>query len=222
MEPIAKNFSSTSEYTFPVGDGTTYKYSALTPTSANTVTMRLIYFRAKSPINWRYNSPLYKVSQAEYWDIYNTFFTLGTLTSDNPLPVERTHFSELKDRNSVELSWATATEIKSDYFSIIKSNDVIKLHEIGQIDAAGFSFNLLEYYDIGNSPYKESNYYKLINYDEDGSLQESETKVVHFDGNSEKKLYITSNPTHSTQGLTLAFMLMRKVNTKKYLVLTEC
>lgn len=69
--PIAKNFDATTEFTFPVGDGTDYRYDTFTPATTAAVTIRTQYFGVK---HWdkTLNAPLYKVSQVEHWDIYRT------------------------------------------------------------------------------------------------------------------------------------------------------
>lgn len=70
--PIAKNFNSTSEFVFPIGDGTTYRYSSFTPASTSAVTMRSAYYGSLFPLSVKFNSPIYKISQLEYWDMYRT------------------------------------------------------------------------------------------------------------------------------------------------------
>lgn len=69
--PIAKDFNSTTEFTYPVGDGTTYRYSTFTPASTSAVTMRSTYYNGKFT-DRSYNAPIYKVSRVEYWDMFRT------------------------------------------------------------------------------------------------------------------------------------------------------
>ena len=78
--PIAKNFNSTTEFTYPVGDGTDYRYSTFTPASASAVTMRSMYYGSKYP-DFSAITPIYKVSRTEYWDMYRTSGSIdGTVT----------------------------------------------------------------------------------------------------------------------------------------------
>ncbi len=253
--PIAKNFNSTSEFTFPIGDGTSYRASSFTPDEATAVTMRSMYYGSKFPLNWRYNSPIYKISQLEYWDmyrtsgttdgtvkltwdansdvgdyldlvvgyyapwwitaggnghtgnntagtvssnaswsIYDTYFTLATTTSDNPLPIELLSFNATQVGEFVELNWETAAEINSDYFSLMIYTDVKNFEEIAQLKAAGFSNDVLEYIKNDYSPSEGLNYYKLVNYDLDGTFQESEIQMVYFSGNQAEKLSLSIYP----------------------------
>jgi hypothetical protein len=69
--PIAKNFNSTTEFSYPIGDGTAYRYSTFTPASTSALTMRSMYYGSTYP-DITYNAPIYKVSQTEYWDMYRT------------------------------------------------------------------------------------------------------------------------------------------------------
>ncbi len=262
--PIAKNFTSTSEFTFPIGDGTTYRYSAFTPTSASSVTMRSMYYGSKYPFSMRRNSPIYKVSQLEYWDMYrtsgsttgtvklswdtnsdvsdvadmsvafnngtstswwedagsnsptgttsagyvssnatwddfNVYFTLATTTADNPLPVELVKFLAAGNGTTVDILWQTSAEINSDYFSVLKSTDGVNFEEIAQVPAAGRSNSLIDYSSIDTEPIIGTNYYKLVNYDFDGTFEESDVKVVYYAGEDEGEFSanIYPNPVNS-------------------------
>ena len=258
--PFAKNFNSTSEFIFPIGDGSTYRMSSFTPASGSAVTMRSAYFNTAYP-DFSTTANLYKVSRLEYWDMYrttgstngvvklswdlnsdvgthtdlvvahfdgtdwetsggvihtgnstagtvtsnaawatyNTFFTLGTTTSNNPLPVELIGFEAKGKGTAIEISWETSAEINSDYFSVLKSTDGINFEEIGQIKAAGQSSELLDYLSIDYDPNFGTNYYKLVNYDFDGSFQESDVEVVYFAGENlnDFSANIYPNPIYS-------------------------
>lgn len=258
--PIAKNFNSTTKFTFPIGDGTSYRYSAFTPASTTAVTMRSQYYGTKFPLNMNRSAPLYKVSQLEYWDMYRTsgstdgvitlswdansdvgdytdlvvayyapwwingggnnhtgnntagdvesnspftiwdkYFTLATTTSDNPLPVELKKFEVSKELDLGKISWETASEINSDYFSILKSTDGVNFKEIGQVKAAGNSNTVNNYifYDLNLS--EGNNYYKLVNFDFDGSFEESDIKIISsYDPSTNFTINVFPNPIISS------------------------
>lgn len=256
--PIAKNFTQTSTFTFPVGDGTSYRPSGFTPTTVAPVTMRSMYYGSKYP-QWRYNSPLYKVSQVEYWDMYrtsgtetgsvtlswdansdvdtytdltvayldswwsdaggnghtgnntagtvtsdaawdtyNTFFTLGTTTNLNPLPVELSMFDVTRELDLGKIEWETSAEINSDYFSVLRSFDGVNFEEIGQVKAAGNSTttNNYTFYDI--NPKEGANFYRLVTHDLDGTSESFEIKRLTFttDG-GEFAMNIYPNPVRN-------------------------
>lgn len=262
--PIAKTYSASdgAEFTYPVGDGSSYRYSTFTPASASDVTMRSMYYGTKYP-DWSYNAPLYKISRAEYWDMYRTsgsidgvvtlswdtpesgtiatpsnlvvahydgadwnsaggnnhtgnttagdvesdaawstynrFFTIGTTTSDNTLPVELTTFKVEKENENVRLNWETESEINSDYFGVLKSTNGYEFVEIDQVQAAGTSTENLNYFSYDYDPQIGNNYYKLINHDIDGSTEESTVRVINFNENGEANLSLNiyPNPTRS-------------------------
>lgn len=240
--PIAKNFDAASEFTFPVGDGTDYRYNTFTPASTSAVTIRTQYYGTKYPDKSTI-APLYKVSQVEHWDIYRTsgttdgvvtlswdaksggvgditdlvvayfdgtdwnsaggnnptgntaagdvesdaawsiydkYFTLATITLDNTLPVELVKFDAKKENETVRLDWETASEINSNYFSVLKSPNGIDFQEIDQINSAGESTELQYYFSYDYNPFQGTNYYKLKNIDNDGSQQDSEVKMINF------------------------------------------
>lgn len=253
--PIAKNFDSTSEFEYPVGDGSTYRMSTFTPDGASAVTVRSAYYNAKYP-DVSTTPAIYKVSQLEYWDMYrtsgtttgavklswdanssvldyldltvgyydgtdwddagaaahtgnntagtvisnaswntyNTFFTLATTTADNPLPVELLNFEVKEVDDFIEILWETSAEINSDYFSVLKSTDGLNFKEIAQINAAGQSSQLISYNTLDNEPTNGANYYKLVNYDFDGTFQESEVKLLYFSGENQNEFSASVYP----------------------------
>lgn len=101
-----------------------------------------------------------------------SIFTLGS--EDKPLPVELLFFEAHcigHNCSAVQLEWATATEINSDYFEIFRSNNNMQSWQpIGIVDAAGFSNNYLYYTidDVNLPNTGKTLYYKLKQVDLDG------------------------------------------------------
>lgn len=96
-------------------------------------------------------------------------FTLASVTSENPLPVELLSFTaEYKNKN-VSLEWITATEINNDYFSVQRSKDGKLFHEILRIDGAGNNSSLKQYRAVDENPLPDISYYRLKQVDYDGS-----------------------------------------------------
>lgn len=268
--PIAKSFNSTSKFTFPTGSGTVYRASSFTPETATAVTMRSMYYRARYP-QWRFNPPLGKKSEVEYWDMYrisgstdgnvgltwdansdvgttenaylrlrvaylngwwsdagqssvtgsnaagevlssnswsnyNTFFTLATDDiSINPLPVELLSFKPIKNQNNVDVTWATASEINADYFSVYHSTNGIDFEEIAQIPAAGNSTNVINYSFVHENPSNGFNYYRIRNVDFDGSSETFDIKSVQFNNEHAEVLNANVYPNPVASQLNIDF-----------------
>jgi len=125
-------------------------------------------------------------------------FALGSTTSNNPLPVELTSFSCNKVSNgTVQLSWITASESNSDYFSIEKSNDGISFESIGKKDASGNSTTTVKYTFTDTDVRAGKAYYRLKQIDLDGKSEYSDLCFVNNEL-EEYKLKIYPNPAGNT------------------------
>lgn len=108
-----------------------------------------------------------------------TSFSGGTaaliLTPDQSLPSEWLYFKGETNTKTNFLSWATASEINSDYFNIQRSKDGISFETIGAVAAQGNSTNTHHYTFDDKTPYKGINYYRLELIDTDGAISYSTT-----------------------------------------------
>ncbi|MEP7257413.1 MAG: hypothetical protein ABI687_03475 [Flavitalea sp.] len=101
-----------------------------------------------------------------------------SLTSFLALPVKMTSFrAEYKDPE-VQLTWQTASEMNSDFFSIEHSLDAIHFKEIGRKSSAGNSNSVIDYHFSDWQPADGINYYRLKQVDIDGSADLSDIKTV--------------------------------------------
>lgn len=96
------------------------------------------------------------------------------------LPIELTSFDATTNQHSVELSWATALELNSDYFDIERSTDGIHFESIGTIKASGNSSDIQNYKFSDNQPATGDNYYRLKANDLDASFSYSDIKLITF------------------------------------------
>jgi len=102
-----------------------------------------------------------KYAHVDFFDILNV----------TPLPVELLDFkAELLD-DGTKLTWSTASENNSDYFSLYRAIDTSNWNKIAHIPAAGFSTSLQEYEYIDNSILYNTTYYQLKETDIDGTMQ---------------------------------------------------
>ena len=129
-------------------------------------------------------------------------FTLASITTENPLPVSLLDFSGKYVNDFVKLKWQTASEINSDHFTIMRSNDGLNFSAIGSVKAAGNSNTLLEYYFDDREPLPGIGYYRLDETDFDGTVHRSASIAVKVPGNSGFSL-VSLVPSQESQTLQL-------------------
>lgn len=119
-------------------------------------------------------------------------FTLGSISNENPLPVELISFDALKIDQEVEITWATASERENSYFTIEKTIDGLNFKTLDTIQGTGNTNQYTAYNLIDTNPYDGLSYYRLKQIDIDGKYTFSELRSVYF-GES-KKLSLYPNP----------------------------
>ena len=95
------------------------------------------------------------------------------------IPVQLMFFRGKAVDNQTQLSWATATELNSDFFEVQRSLDLINYEGIGQIKSAGNSRTKIDYKFIDEAPLPGINYYRLKQVDKDGSNEFSKIVAVN-------------------------------------------
>ena len=132
----------------------------------------------------------------EQWFSYNgtpTPPTYSTACSD-PLPVELISFSGYSiDNKTVKLDWSTAVEINNKEFKLMRSVDSREWVELGIVKGKGNSGKLVDYTFIDYFASKNTNYYQLIQVDQDDKKKLSSIIVVNLDHN-ETEVVIYPNP----------------------------
>ncbi len=131
----------------------------------------------------------------------NTFFTLGTMNPTlAPLPIDLTDFRCSKAGiKSVNLTWNTASETNSDYFVVERSADGKNFKAIGKVKAAGNSSAPKEYNYTDNSPFMGTNFYRLKQYDFNGSNSTSNLCAVNvFNSATAGNVKIYPNPASTS------------------------
>lgn len=107
------------------------------------------------------------------------------------LPIETIDFQARQAGDHVHLDWATESEINSSHFVVMQSTDGNFWRKVGVVDAAGYSYERLEYSAIDLEPAEGVNYYKLLEVDMDGESDYSEMVAVNFEA---KEWQIFPNP----------------------------
>jgi len=119
-------------------------------------------------------------------------FTFASVSSDNPLPVTILDFGGYFNNPNVVVEWTTISEINSDYYDILHSTDTYSWSHIGRINAAGNSNEGIDYRFADNTPANGDNYYKLVQYDNDGSMHFS--KVINVPVFTSAEITVYPNP----------------------------
>ncbi|MCX6181391.1 MAG: autotransporter-associated beta strand repeat-containing protein [Bacteroidetes bacterium] len=124
----------------------------------------------------------------------------GEIVPTSTLPVKLVSFTDEKGKNFNELFWITASEINSDYFEIQRSSDAVNFENIGKVQAAGNSNDILSYTFVDYEQPSGTSYYRLKQYDYDG--QNETFNIVAIDNNessSEFKMNaLFPNPTSAS------------------------
>lgn len=96
------------------------------------------------------------------------------------LPVEWAGLSARTEGNTVQVDWATAQEINTSHFTVLRSADGLDFEEIGMVDAAQNSTVLQNYSFKDLQPMEGVNFYRLMQYDLDGKRVASDIVQVEF------------------------------------------
>ena len=112
------------------------------------------------------------------FSVYNTSWTLTSLTSI--LPIKLLYFDALPEDDNVKLSWSTATEINNDYFTVEKSIDGDNFFPIGNVSGSGNSTTTIQYSLDDNKPTYGISYYRLKQTDYDGAFSFSDVVPVNY------------------------------------------
>lgn len=99
------------------------------------------------------------------------YFTLGSGSSANPLPVELISFNVEVNRNQAVLKWITASEKDNDYFAVERSIDGKNYEVIGSVRGAGTSSVQVSYEFKDEDPLTGNSYYRLKQTDFNGQFE---------------------------------------------------
>jgi|GEM_PF-2460673 len=116
--------------------------------------------------------------------------------SPTSFPIELLSFeATLNTKEEVELSWATATELNNDYFTIERATDnSLEFESIATVQGAGTSTSPIAYQTIDKTPANGINYYRLKQTDFDGSYTYSSIIEVRVEGLT-TNIKVWNNPT---------------------------
>lgn len=118
------------------------------------------------------------------------------------LPVSLTHFAARNSRAGVLLEWATATEYNNSHFTVEHSTDGVHFSVLEKVWGQGDSDQEQWYHYTHDHPSAGENYYRLAQYDYDGTRDYSEVRsAVHEVTGETWKVY----PTLATDEAIIAW-----------------
>ena len=121
------------------------------------------------------------------------------------LPVELVHFIATDDDDDANLDWRTASEVNNDYFSIQRSTDATHWEEIGTKEGYGSATEVHDYTIVDRNLQPGIYYYRLQQYDFDGSYEFShiESVVISRGDAHSHDMSIYPNPIHVTEQVVI-------------------
>ncbi len=105
------------------------------------------------------------------------------------LPIELLSFEGELNQGKIYLNWATVTEINNDFFTVERSSNGKHWNDIGLIDGAGNSHEILDYSFIDDDIGNESLYYRLKQTDTDGSFSYSDIIFIQLSEGDEIQIF---------------------------------
>ena len=132
-------------------------------------------------------------------------FTLASISSQNPLPIELLSFTAKFADGVVETQWTTASEINNDYFTVERSSDGIHFTAIGLVRGAGNSTQLLNYSLFDENPYTGLIYYRLKQTDYDGTSTYSDIVPIKVKSGSLKLISVKCSSEFNTIEIKAGF-----------------
>jgi len=131
------------------------------------------------------------------------------LNDNTTLPVMLTGFTAKTEDNRVKLEWQTTQEHNNHNFVIYRKGETGAFTVIGARDGAGTTLVPQKYVLYDKAPLTNTNYYKLVQVDNNGKIKELGIKSLAFNL-SELSLQIAPNPV--TNGKLQASFAIARTN----------
>lgn len=131
-----------------------------------------------------------------------TVLGITNLNTTGVLPVGLTSFTAKNETDKVRVSWTTSSESDNDKFEVLKSTDGVNFTKIASVKAKGAStYTVDDYY-----PFKGTNYYKLLQYDLNGKVNDEGVRFANFSFNTnEISSSVYPNPLKSSTPIFVKF-----------------
>jgi hypothetical protein len=145
----------------------------------------------------RLTGSITSTSSPTAFNSFSTFALGNKIGAINVLPTQLLYFHAAPDKNTVDLSWATASESNNNYFTVERSRDGISFDSLTSVASEAINGNSvvpLDYAAVDPKPFPGTNYYRLKQTDLDGRFRYSNTVTVSF-GNNPSFVSVYPNPT---------------------------
>jgi len=106
-----------------------------------------------------------------------------------PLPIDLIFFTPANENQKILLSWATASELNFDYFSLERSANGKDFTEIARIQGHGTTSERHDYSFEDRYPLMGKSYYRLTSVDFDGYTETFEVVAVNYSGVQSARLF---------------------------------
>lgn len=119
----------------------------------------------------------------------------GTATTNCaivPLPVELADFDGVRNGDRVTLNWLTYSETNCDYFIVERSEDGVSWSAFDLIEGNGNSNQTTAYSTTDSNPFDVQNYYRLKQFDFNGSIFTSD--IISISNKSFIEMTVYPNP----------------------------
>lgn len=138
--------------------------------------------------------PASAVAECEFSDnLRSQFVDCVTM----PLPVSDLLFEAILNKNKVDLSWQTSSEINNSHFDIERSVNLTNWEKLGEINGSGNSSTTIHYYDNDLSPLKGTSYYRVKQIDFDGQFTYSNMDIIKNNQTNNVNFEVYPNPTNN-------------------------
>jgi hypothetical protein len=107
-------------------------------------------------------------------------YTVTVTRQSAILPVSLINFTAKVEGDRSKIEWVTSSENNNNRFEVESSNDGLNFRKIGTLAGSGTSNQQNKYFLYDQHPVNGVNYYRLIQFDNDGKSQELGVKVVTF------------------------------------------
>jgi len=139
-------------------------------------------------------------------------------TCPTALPVNFVSFNAfLLNEQAVQLDWSTAMEENASYFQVERSTDGMHFLSLGTVVAAGYSSSLQNYHYVDHYAVRGTVYYRIAEYDVNGTKMYSGVKAVY--GSKRMSLTVYPNPSVNSFNVFVESEEDEKINLVIYDVL---
>lgn len=123
---------------------------------------------------------------------FSTFTISGSSGSGSALPIELIYFNATPNQKLVDLTWATASELNNDFFTVERSQDGNTWEVVATVNGQGTTTQRTDYSDVDSRPFSGLSYYRLKQTDYDGKFSYSQIKSVFVNSDSVELLKVVN------------------------------